>query len=142
MDYTYDMLQRINTFGANEHGQAKTRRNKKQSPPESDHPPPTDRPDASGADGGRLDGDESRTMGPLSPAERRDRKVRARAARMEELRLKKEEALRDERLAKLDHQDDHKGFTLKVGLDTDCCLPLAGRIVRRRACRALLLAFP
>lgn len=57
-------------------------------------------------------------MGPLSPAERRARKIRARAARIEETRLKKEEALKDERLAKLDHQDDHKSFTLKVWQDT------------------------
>lgn len=135
------MLQRINTFGANEHCQAKTRRNKKRVPPESDHPPPTDRPDAGGADGGGgLDGDGSRTVGPLSPAERRDRKIRARAARMEELRLKKEEALRDERLSKLDHQDDYKGFTLKVGPDTtECCFPLAGRLARRRACTAFVV---
>ncbi|CAM9843310.1 unnamed protein product, partial [Laminaria digitata] len=68
-----------------------------------------------GAGGEGLSGDEeSRAVGPLSPAERRARKIRARAARIEETRLKKEEALKDERLAKLDHQDDHKSFTLKA----------------------------
>ena len=65
-----------------------------------------------------MDGDESQTVGPLSLAERRDRRIRARAARIEESCLKKEKALRDERLAKLDNQDDYKSFTLKVGLDT------------------------
>lgn len=84
----------------------------------SGHSPTADQPDADGAGGGGLDGDERRTVGPLTPAERRDRKNRARAARMEELRLKKEEASRDERLAKLDHQDDYKSFTLKVGPST------------------------
>lgn len=94
--------------------------------------PTADRPDADGAGGRGLDGDERRTVGPLNPAERRDRKIRARAARMEELRLKKEEALRDERLEKLDHQDDYKSFTLKVQTGTKITFFSMARILARR----------
>lgn len=51
---------------------------------------------------------------PLTPAKRQARKARARAARLEEARNKKEKALRDEKLDVLDREDDSKGFSLKV----------------------------
>lgn len=71
-----------------------------------------------GGDRGRdwNEGEEDVVRVGLSPAERRERKARARTARLEETRLKKETAARDARLAALDKQDDFKGFGVKVPL--------------------------
>ena len=114
------LLPRVITNPIKYHCTTKAKKKKKRTPPTRDQPPTADRPgtgDAGG--GGGLDGDESQTVGTLTPAERRARKSRARAAKIEEARLKKEEALRDERLAKLDHQDDFKSFNMKVGPDIE-----------------------
>lgn len=52
-------------------------------------------------------------------AERRARKVEARAAKIDAAKLKKETAARDARMAELDLQDSSKTFTVKVSRKRD-----------------------
>lgn len=98
-------------------------------------------PDQASTTGGAGDGRGSGwdreaicTVAPLSPAERRARKARARVARIEESRIKKEMALRNEKLAELDRQDNSKNFNIKVVIVSAC------RIYRRRG-KVLTLVF-
>lgn len=80
-------------------------------------------------------------LGPLSPAERRARKARARAAKIEEARSKREAAVRDERVAELDRQDGVKGFGFKVGHQSSAVSSVVARAsirfhrMRSRLCK-------
>lgn len=62
---------------------------------------------------GEVGGDAS-PVGPLTPAQRRAMKTRARARRLDQAARKKEEACRDARLAELDKTDGATTFSLKV----------------------------
>lgn len=61
-----------------------------------------------------FSGEVATLAGPLSPAERRARKIRARAARLGEAARKKEAAARDVRLAELDQKIRAKAFGVNV----------------------------
>lgn len=62
---------------------------------------------------GEVGGDAS-PVGPLTPAQRRAMKTRARARRLDQAARKKEEACRDARLAELDKTDGATTFSLKA----------------------------
>ncbi|CAB1121058.1 unnamed protein product [Ectocarpus sp. CCAP 1310/34] len=76
----------------------------------------TERSDINGGDNGANSRPESpgTLIGPLTVAERRARKAKARAAKIDAAKLQKETAARDGRMAELDLQDSSKTFTVKA----------------------------